>query len=108
VQLERGGTTPLLGRTQYFLGLVVLTYYPHISQQEKNQRLNRRQTQIITKFPRILWHNETVNHLKGDGTAGPVGEPQGAGDLLAENNCACHEIEIEDQNSPTKKIAEIL
>lgn len=24
--VDRGGTTPLLGRTQYFLGLVVLTY----------------------------------------------------------------------------------
>jgi hypothetical protein len=35
-----------------------------------------------------------VSHLKGDGTAGPVGEPQGAGDLLAEHHCACHEIEI--------------
>jgi hypothetical protein len=34
VQSERGGTTPLLGRTQYFLGLVVLTYYPQIQGQQ--------------------------------------------------------------------------
>lgn len=31
VQEDRGGTTPLLGRTQYFLGFVVLTYYQHKS-----------------------------------------------------------------------------
>ena len=39
-QVDRGSTTPLLGRTQYFLGLVVLTYYPHVSKgyQEKNVR----------------------------------------------------------------------
>lgn len=31
--------------------------------------------------------NQHVNHLKCDGTVGPVGEPQGAGDLLVEHNC---------------------
>jgi hypothetical protein len=44
-----------------------------------------------------------VNHLKGDGTAGPVGEAQGAGDLLAENNCACHEIAIGSKFIKKKK-----
>jgi hypothetical protein len=31
--------------------------------------------------------NQQVNHLKGDGMVSPVGEPQGAGDLLVEHDC---------------------
>jgi hypothetical protein len=37
VQSVRGGTTPLLGRTQYFLRFVVLTYYPHIPQEQQEK-----------------------------------------------------------------------
>jgi hypothetical protein len=33
-----------------------------------------------------------VDHLKGEGIVGPVGEPQGAGDLLVEHDCTSQEV----------------
>lgn len=48
-----------------------------------------------------------MNHLKGNRASGLVGEPQGAGDLLAEDNYAWNEFEVESAEKITKKMAEI-
>jgi len=75
--LDRGATMPLFGRTQYFFGLVVLTYSRNVAQVQA-----LRYHFVLHSFfcPKI--HRKDFVYLEGDLLVCLVRQLQRAGDLL--------------------------
>ena len=79
--MDRGATMPLFGRTQYFFGLVVLTYSRNVARISAPALPFSRNYRVYIAFARGIHENDSF-YLERDLLVCLVGQLQLARDLL--------------------------